>query len=695
MIPQKLTLHNFMSYKNPDSLDFSSFNLACLAGDNGVGKSSLLEAVSWVLWGKTRAISDDDLINQEADEMWVEFIFQIEKNIYKVIRKRSLKKKGYSELYLFSFSSKSDGFHSLSEDTIAATQEKIEKLLKIPYKIFINSAYLRQGKADEFATKTAAERKQILSEILDLESYEELSKIARERARSIKSEIEFLENQIEEIKNDVSKESEVQKNLIQSEKEIRVLTNNIQQEKIILQKLQQKISEKDKLDIKIQNLEESRERIIHEGKTLKFEIEENKNQIEEINKELSQEKQIQQNLEKLKKLEMKEKKLREAQLKILDFKRIRAGFESDQRKIETQIEKISHISTCPTCLRKLPKKDAQKIISNLKQELKKDVLAKIENINLQIKALNYSTEFHQKINSIIDNLKINEEKAADLKKAQAVIYEKNNQNSKIIKEIKAKKQEYLKTNMLFTEMKEKLKIYLPYAEKYDQQSRALERAQDEFYQAKERSGILKQEVNQINQAKKELELKEKKLKENLREGEIFIELGELLSKKGVQARILETAIPEIEREANVILGKLSNGNFQIRLITQKEKKTKTAEGDNLIETLDIQIKDSLGVRKYEMFSGGEAFRINFALRIAISKFLSKKSGAKLQFLAIDEGFGTQDDRGRQALVEAINSISKEFEKIIVITHIQELKDSFETRIDVTKDDDGSHIKMIY
>jgi exonuclease SbcC len=65
----------------------------------------------------------------------------------------------------------------------------------------------------------------------------------------------------------------------------------------------------------------------------------------------------------------------------------------------------------------------------------------------------------------------------------------------------------------------------------------------------------------------------------------------------------------------------------------------------------------------------------------------------LQTLVIDEGFGTQDARGRDRLVEAINSIREDFEKIIVITHIEELRDLFPVCINVFKTPQGSQITV--
>ncbi len=94
-----------------------------------------------------------------------------------------------------------------------------------------------------------------------------------------------------------------------------------------------------------------------------------------------------------------------------------------------------------------------------------------------------------------------------------------------------------------------------------------------------------------------------------------------------------------------------------------------------------------------MFSGGEAFRINFASRIALTKLLARRAGAPLPTLIIDEGFGTQDSTGLEKLKEAITSIQDDFDKILVITHMEEMRDAFPTRIDVIKTAAGSTLEV--
>jgi exonuclease SbcC len=170
----------------------------------------------------------------------------------------------------------------------------------------------------------------------------------------------------------------------------------------------------------------------------------------------------------------------------------------------------------------------------------------------------------------------------------------------------------------------------------------------------------------------------------------YHELMAAFGKKGVQALIIDNALPEIQDEANHLLARMTDNAMRISLSTLRTGRTTSSP----IETLDISITDDAGTRPYEMFSGGEAVRINFALRIALSRLLARRAGARLQTLIIDEGFGTQDARGRDRLVEAIEAVKDEFALILVISHIEALKDVFPTRIEITKTPDGSQINYL-
>jgi exonuclease SbcC len=162
-------------------------------------------------------------------------------------------------------------------------------------------------------------------------------------------------------------------------------------------------------------------------------------------------------------------------------------------------------------------------------------------------------------------------------------------------------------------------------------------------------------------------------------------------KHGIPSLIIEETLPDIEERANRILDRLTDGRMHVRLDTLKEKKSGGTK-----ETLEIIITDEHGVpRPYETYSGGESFRVNFALRVALAQLLSERGGVRVRTLVIDEGFGTQDEAGIERLVEAIQVIREDFAKILVITHLERLKRAFPVRIEVEKEPSvGSTFELV-
>lgn len=166
-------------------------------------------------------------------------------------------------------------------------------------------------------------------------------------------------------------------------------------------------------------------------------------------------------------------------------------------------------------------------------------------------------------------------------------------------------------------------------------------------------------------------------------------ISQALGKDGIQALLIEDAIPEIENEANELLSKLTDNQAQIFIESLRDLKKGGTK-----ETLDIKISDGAGIRPYEMFSGGEAFRIDFALRIAISKLLARRAGTSLQTLIIDEGFGSQDEEGLNHIMDCLHKIQDDFAKIIVVSHLPSMKDQFPVHFFVEKGPAGSKINII-
>jgi exonuclease SbcC len=223
-------------------------------------------------------------------------------------------------------------------------------------------------------------------------------------------------------------------------------------------------------------------------------------------------------------------------------------------------------------------------------------------------------------------------------------------------------------------------------------------AERALFDLQEQENRMNQEVGAARQKVAVLgDLRKRKKKLEAEREELALKIGRYktleraFGKDGVPALLVEQALPEIETKANELLDRLSDGTMSVRFVTQSAYKDKKRE--DLKETLDIQISDGAGVRDYEMYSGGEAFRVNFAIRLALSEVLARRKGARLQTLVIDEGFGSQDVLGRQRLIESINAVKDDFAKILVITHLDELKDAFPTRIDVEKTETGSTVRV--
>ena len=191
MVPLHLRLYNFLSYQGETDFDLRGIHVGCLSGDNGNGKSALLDAVTWALWGWARGrkygtggASPDELVYQGQTDMEVALTFAAGEATYRMVRKHSKGggRRGAARMVDLQAAT-GDGFRSLTEGSVADTEKKVVDLLRMSYETFVNSAFLLQGEADRFTTSKPAQRKETLAEILGLSFYERLQERARERVR--------------------------------------------------------------------------------------------------------------------------------------------------------------------------------------------------------------------------------------------------------------------------------------------------------------------------------------------------------------------------------------------------------------------------------------------------------------------------------------------------------------------------------
>jgi exonuclease SbcC len=317
------------------------------------------------------------------------------------------------------------------------------------------------------------------------------------------------------------------------------------------------------------------------------------------------------------------------------------------------------------------------------------VRAELTRVLARAEELGYGVEAHEAAREAVAAGQIFAERKARLDAAQAGIEEEQTALRRL-EEVERRSREQTLAEQVrreevigkAEELRERLKD-APAVEAELQRVRAAEAA------ARQRLGAAQQRLEACKTLGQQRADKLKRQGELAAKKSIYEELRTAFGVRGVPAMIIEAAVPEIEVEANRLLARMTGGRMHVRFDTQRE-----TQAGEVRETLEIKIADELGTREYSLYSGGEAFRVNFAVRIALSKILARRAGAQLQTLVIDEGFGTQDTQGRERLVEAINAIQDDFARVLVITHIDELKDAFPVRIEVTKMPDGSMVEVV-
>lgn len=848
MIPVRLELKNFMSYgEQVTPLDLSGVHIACLCGDNGHGKSALLDAITWALWGEARAPADE-LIRLGTDEMRVVFDFEFGGNLYRIIRGRSKRKSG--TVWEIAVSDGNGELKPITGQGIRDTGRQIVRILRMDYKTFINSAYIQQGKADEFTKQTVADRKKILADILDLSRYDWLEQRAKERRSEVDLKASELGREIEQIELELAQENAWQLQLDEAMTERGDLEAEITKVEEKARTLQARQAELETKARRIDELEDRAARLRSELESLALQKADQERRVAR-GKEILRDRErilsgqerlkdvrdriawLDDRLEQLRKLELdkaglerdvlvaknrieadRDSVLRE--LAELDGKCAAAGqLQTEMEELRAQVRKLDELAAsraslqaefsanadrwgelksryehllkmqeeleeklrlisqpgakCPLCEAELDhakhsdliagyrrqieenaaqikrvkgegaearnKRDAsQKEIETTDRELQggldvrkrlaqaeqllfqieesrrqeprlreklagleakldsgdyaRDIRARVREVQEQINELEYDPAEHTRLKQEVSSLQEFEDLAAGLKHAQENLPSDESSLKAVTDLIEARQKSVAECEQTAKDLSSATADLAAVASELSEVSASLRSLRERDRELTGRIATLKHSLERCGVLRVQASEKRKEVENAKREKSIYTELVAAFGKKGLQALIIENAIPEIQEEANRLLARMTDNAMQVSFETVRDKKT-----GGTAETLDIKVSDDMGTRSYELYSGGEAFRVNFALRIALSKLLARRAGARLQTLIIDEGFGTQDGKGREKLVEAINSIRDDFEKILVVTHIDELKDAFPTRIEITKDGQGSQISV--
>ena len=385
--------------------------------------------------------------------------------------------------------------------------------------------------------------------------------------------------------------------------------------------------------------------------------------------------------------------VKDLQLQITEFSLI----EDNLRKLVQKTDKLENQLSLLESEEQSWKEGDQKRLDALREILDKETYAEearkeLRRINQELKEIGYDAEEHDRIRNVVESGSEIQKKKGILDSAEAALKPLNREIADLSKQLEDDHKDLERLEADLSQSQQAL-------DAAKKEAPDIKGAEKDLLQLKENENILQREIGAAQQKvsvlenlrlrKKELEKERQEFSDQVKQ---YKQLESAFGKDGVPALLIEQALPNIESKANLILDRLSAGSMSIRFLTQREYKD-SSRGD-LKETLDIQIRDQAGYRDYEMYSGGESFRINFAVRLALSHVLAQRAGARLQTLVVDEGFGSQDEVGRQRLIEAINLIRDDFEKILVITHVEQIKEAFSTQLYVEKTPNGSQVTLV-
>ncbi len=326
--------------------------------------------------------------------------------------------------------------------------------------------------------------------------------------------------------------------------------------------------------------------------------------------------------------------------------------------------------------------DAEK---NLREKaFAQDERKQIADLDRAVAALEYDAEAHQQVRRQVNELRHFEAERHALNEAQVNLPGVSEALQTGRQMLTERQEEVAASEERMTELEQNLESLPSLTATLSTAIKLSQRIEGELRQAEIERGVLENNISRCERLEAEIRTLEQDRNRLARDKSIYDELTVAFGKNGIQALVIESAIPQLQDDANEILGRVTENRMHLKLELD----------ESTSEQLEIRIADELGTRDYLTFSGGEAFRINFALRIALSRLLARRSGAPLPVLFIDEGFGSQDRSGQERLTEAIQSIQDEFEKIIVITHIDQMKEAFPVRIEVSKGERGSTFSIV-
>ena len=739
MRPLRLEMAGFLSYREPVTIDLSGIRAGVILGPNGAGKSSIVEAITWALYGKGRARGPDDFVNAGSDFCRVAFQFELRGAPYRVERQRDRSRGGKTDLGLWTVVA--DVTTPIGGEVLAETQAKIEELLGLDYDEWLATSLIGQGKADAFTKLTPADRKRLLFDVLELGQYETWAQQARDGAKEASGRLAALESRIQTIDGQLEGEADAAAELdrartareqlagamVRLEGELadanrerdgaRAAVESVRTGQRELDTLRssrearlndaerEKASTAQQLDILIGEIADVG-RVLVEAEKKAGHVEDCQHAARELSEDLAN-------------ARGDYERYRDAATtdtaRVARFSDEAEVAKSQASDIDLRIASLTNSreqAVCPTCGQDVSPADLEFLLGQLRKEATAEWDRATDRMQAAKQCLATSKEniaqaeiFARVIDTTEAGIRALEAKAERYSTAAAQapalseriseLKVRQNTLETALSEASGRAEGLREPDPLEVELQGRiaglgaLEVALATVEGRVSTLRdQLARDRSILESAIAKAARAEATVAELGRAREERErLDAEQMLVGTERDELAV-AAEGYGRDGVPALLIELCIPEIEEEANRLLDAATQGRFSVSLSTLKATKTAGVK-----ESLEILVADATSARSLEALSGGERQIVDLSLRFALAELVARRAGRRMQTLIVDEAFTELDVAHRQRAVALIHSLLERFETVLCVTHLQELAEAFPTRILVTKEDGSSRVSI--
>jgi len=669
LIPLKMHMVNFGPYD--DSMVDFNFKSALIVGENlsvsgasnGTGKSTIFQALTWVLTGSSRYKNSNSIIRDGTDAAKVTLLFEAGGEKYQIIRGRNRTNKQTLDFNRILPDGKVE---PVKADTNSKLDEKIAEVTRVRYDSFVNTAYFAQNTISEFMYGTSSVRQKLIAEILAMDRWNAYAK------------------------NAAAKLSETEKELDISRYKLSIFGNLPDQ--------------RSKLQIEYAALSERGERISSEIAALEVE-EEALRAVAAEEATASQAAATRAATQQL--VENIRKSLADAEGRAATLAARLAAVRSAIEATGAQVREIGpRPDTSSSILQKLAERRGELALSGRRISAMEKGRCETCGSSWQHDHSEELEQLRAQVEEMKSRISIGESKLAEARAAEA---QWDAENSKVsgaktrLSSLEADAASLAPEGSDAGDSIVRLAAELQSAEQKLAAIPAFRCASDAAGRLREAQGRLSAVRNQYSgvvtglsqlQAKldviaaqeSESSVMGARAQELEKDVNMYSALAKHFSKTGIQASILDTVVSEIETLSNSFLSRLSHKPFSIKFVTQRPD-TK----GQIKETLDIEVISPTSTKYIEDLSGGEQFRVGFSVRLALAAVQARRQGGELSLLLLDEVSSSLDKVG----VETFVSIVKELQKtmiVMLITHDDSLKEHFDNVLRVRND--GQVAKII-